>query len=98
MEPKFQPDIKVRNQVIHNFTYHAPSMEEANRIEYLRERFKNLAHQLTQHCVASRELSLALTHLEQCNMWANAAIVRNKIEPSELAEVDHHFEKDYDRS
>ena len=34
-------------------------------------------------CPESREKSLAFTKLEECIMWANAAIARNEIEGGE---------------
>lgn len=43
----------------------------------IREQARALALLLAGLCPASRELSLALTNLEQTVMWANAAIARN---------------------
>ena len=39
---------------------------------------KQLAHLLVTNCPESRELSCALTKLEEAVMWANAAIARNE--------------------
>lgn len=60
------------------FTYHAPKDDQAERYNGIRTYAENFALALTSQCPASRELSLALTHLEECVMWANAAIARNE--------------------
>jgi hypothetical protein len=61
-----------------NFTYHAPKGNQAERYEQIRSMAKHVAFNLIQHCPASRERSLAMTKLEECVMWANAAIARNE--------------------
>lgn len=60
------------------FTYHPPKTDQGVRYETLREQAKTLAESMTALCPPSRELSLALTNLEQAVMWANAAIARNE--------------------
>lgn len=60
------------------FTYHPPQGNQADQYIEIRARAKVLAEVLTTFCPASRELSLALTNLEQAVMWANAAIARNE--------------------
>ena len=37
-----------------------------------------MAEEIVKHTPPSREQSLALTALEECVMWANAAIARNE--------------------
>ena len=59
------------------FTYHPPSNRQAETYEALRAIALNYARTIDQQCPDSREKSLALTHLEQAVMWANAAIARN---------------------
>lgn len=61
------------------FTYHAPKPGQPERYQAIREQAKTLALSLAEKCPGSRELSLALTHLEQTVMWANAAIARNEV-------------------
>ena len=66
------------NMIRNNFTYHPPAGDQQPRYEALRDRarhFAMLINELTPH---SREQSLALTKLEECLMWANAAIARNE--------------------
>lgn len=60
------------------FTYHPPKDDQVERYSAIREAVLPLALGLCQSCPESRELSLALTKLEECVMWANAAIARNE--------------------
>lgn len=60
------------------FTYHAPKGNQPARYERIRAMAKNFAYALDQMCPDSREKSLALTHLEDATMWANASIARNE--------------------
>jgi hypothetical protein len=66
------PDIEKR------FTYHPPKEGQPAKYEALRAHYKQLAYMILAMCPESRELSLALTKLEESNMWANAAIARNE--------------------
>lgn len=61
-----------------NFTYHAPNPDQIERYGILRFDAKELAEQIRDLCPDSRERSLAFTKLEECVMWANAAIARNE--------------------
>lgn len=61
-----------------NFTYHAPHGDQADRYADLRELGSLLAALMNRLCPPSRELSLAMTNLEQAVFWANAAIARNE--------------------
>jgi len=61
-----------------NFTYHAPKDGQPEKYTEIREKGHELAELLQKDCPASRELSLALTNLEQSVMWANASIARNE--------------------
>jgi hypothetical protein len=66
------PDIE------HRFTYHAPKADQAERYQMIRDRAKELAYLLTDLCPPGRELSLALTNLEQVVFWGNASIARGE--------------------
>ena len=61
-----------------NFRYHAPFGTQADRYEFIRHATKEIAQIMMERCPESRELSLALTKLEEAVMWANAAIARNE--------------------
>lgn len=60
------------------FTYHAPTPAQAQTYDYLRKCARNMAGIIDERCPDSREKSLAMTHLEEAVMWANASIARNQ--------------------
>lgn len=60
------------------FTYHAPKGDQAIRYERIRDAAHHLAGIIDVRCPDSREKSLAITHLEETVMWANASIARNE--------------------
>ena len=61
-----------------NFTYHPPKGDQPERYVRIREQAKDFAAVIESMCPSSRERSLAFTKLEECVMWANAAIARNE--------------------
>ena len=61
-----------------NIKYHPPKDGQAARYVAIRAKAKEFAMLLAAECPASRELSVAMTNLEQSVMWANAAIARNE--------------------
>ncbi|HAM58335.1 MAG TPA: hypothetical protein DCQ64_24135 [Candidatus Rokubacteria bacterium] len=60
------------------FTYHPPQAAQIPRFAMLRATGRLMAEEIVKHTPPSREQSLALTALEECVMWANAAIARNE--------------------
>lgn len=68
------PELKKR------FTYHAPQPIHIQKFEDIRKNALYFANLLKVHCPESRELSLAITKVEEAVMWANAAIARNEKE------------------
>ena len=66
------------DRITNNFTYHAPTPDQLPRFEQIRDEGRELALLLNALCPQSRELSLALTKLEEVVMWANASIARNE--------------------
>jgi hypothetical protein len=61
------------------FTYHPPrTVEEVRNHERVRTVGLMAAQTLVACCPPGRELSLALTKLEEAVMWANAAIARDQ--------------------
>ncbi len=70
------------------FTYHAPHGDQIVRFGIIRSEARNLAQLIVETTPASREQSLALTHLEECVMQANAAIARREEAPVADAEAD----------
>lgn len=69
---------RTEDQIENNFRYHAPQSGQIERYDVLRSSAKDLATTFATRCPESRELSLALTKLEEAVMWANAAIARNE--------------------
>ncbi len=60
------------------FTYHAPKPEQVERYSSIRTAVKELAFLLDNHCPDSRELSTAMTKLDEVMFFASAAIARNE--------------------
>lgn len=73
-------DEEVQERLDNNFTYHKPIRNQPERYELIRAKAKELAETLSALCPESRELSLAMTNLEQSVFWANASIARNEKE------------------
>lgn len=63
-----------------DFTYHAPNPKQTIRYNAIRSAAKLMAELLMNSCPPSRELSLALTKLDETVMFADAAIARNEAE------------------
>lgn len=74
----YEIDPKLRADIENRFTYHRPAGTQADRYEEIRGTARNHALFLATRCPSSRELSLALTKLEEVVFWANAAIARNE--------------------
>lgn len=68
----------LKEDLNNRFTFHPPKNDQARRYEALRRTALDLAYQIVEDTPVSREQSLAFTHLEQCIMWANAAIARHE--------------------
>ena len=74
----YTPSEKQLAQNAKAFVYHAPKDNQRERYVRIRDNAGSLAHLLVTNCPESRELSCALTKLEEAVMWANAAIARNE--------------------
>jgi hypothetical protein len=74
----YTPSEKDQKNIDNNFVYHAPKEGQPARYTLLRDEVKKLAELFTANCPPSRELSLALTKLEEAVMWCNAGIARNE--------------------
>ena len=62
------------------YAYHKPSEGGTLKIQELREKFSKLHEELEAVAPKSRELSVALTKLEESAMWAIKAVVCNDTE------------------
>lgn len=87
-------------RITRDFTYHAPSRAQVGVYAEIRDRARTQAFYLLTVAPQSRELSLALSALEESVFWANAAIARNGIARSApapenaLATADlHRYER-----
>lgn len=60
------------------FTYRPPLATQPARYVSIRQAANDFAKLLNESCPRSRELSLAMTNLEQVVMWGNASIARNE--------------------
>jgi hypothetical protein len=79
MEPdKEQMKQMLKERIERDFTYHAPKGDQVERYQQLRDKAKEFAQFIVELTPASREQSLALTHLENAAFYANAAIARNE--------------------
>jgi hypothetical protein len=76
----YKPTEKQRDDIYNRFAYHppVPELQQAERYVMIRDRAFSFAEALIHNCPESRELSVALTHLDQVVMNANAAIARNE--------------------
>ena len=75
---KYQVNEVQAAQLAASFTYHPPVSDQSIRYACLRSAAGELAKLCCENCPPSRELSLALTNLEQAVFWANASIARNE--------------------
>ena len=66
-----------------NFKYHAPTKEKIIIHTNLRDHAKDLVCFINNSCPDSREKSLAITHIENAVMWANAAVARYQLKSKE---------------
>ena len=74
----YEPAHKLIEDVDNRFRYHTPRPDQIPRYEELRQIARTFAHRILELTPASREQSLALTHLEESVMQANAAIARHE--------------------
>ena len=67
-------DADLRNR----FTYHAPTPDQIPCFEQIRDAGLAMARLIVELTPPGREQALAVTHLEETVMWANAAIARGE--------------------
>jgi hypothetical protein len=59
------------------YAYHKPSSTGLEKINCLRDLFSVVDREMKNVCPPSRELSIAITKLEETAMWAIKAVVFN---------------------
>lgn len=73
------PRQQLHERVEHDLTLHPPKDSTvAVRMDRVRQQMKHTAHQIIDLCPPGRELSMALTDLEDACQHAIAAIARNQ--------------------
>lgn len=75
---KFELNEEQKKRLNNDYTYHAPKDDQQERYVYIRDEAKRLAIVFMMNAPSSRELSVALTQLEQAVFNVNAAIARNE--------------------
>jgi hypothetical protein len=72
------PHVDLKERIENDFAFHAANTEEKKDAHTsVRQHCKELALYLEGNVPVGRELSTALTKLEEVMMWSNAAIARN---------------------
>lgn len=62
--------MRTPQDISNSFGFHPGTKEVVATYQAIRNNFELLAHFINDHCPDSRELALALTSLEQAQMWA----------------------------
>lgn len=92
----YTPTQQASKQIKDAFTYHSPQGNQAARYGLLREKAREFAELIAENSPASREQSLALTHLQEAVMFANAAIAVNEVWDGRVMTSPMRFEIDQD--
>jgi hypothetical protein len=83
--PRTTSGIGYDADLAHRFTYHAPEPEQPEVYQAVRDTAHLLAILVSLATPPSREQSLALTHIEDAVMWANAGIARRGLTGAGIA-------------
>lgn len=67
-----------KNPIIEDiFTYHAPTGDQSQRYQAIREKAKELAYVIDANCEPGPDRTAAIRHLREAVMTANASIATN---------------------
>lgn len=69
---------ELKKRIENDFMFHPADEDRGNRHAMVRAACKAAADRLIEEVPEGRELSLALTKLEEAMMWANAGIARQQ--------------------
>ncbi len=69
--------MNLNERIERDFVYHAPTEGQPEKYQAIRATAKNFARDLLTMVPEGRELSTALTKLDEVVFWANAGISRN---------------------
>lgn len=67
----------MNSDIKNRFTFHPATPTTASKYEAMRAKALELAAWMDENAPESRELSQALTNLDQATMWFNASVARN---------------------
>lgn len=73
MVPEMRPADDIRN----SFGFHPGTQSVVQKYRAIRNHFEDLALYINEHCPPSRELAVALTKLEEAQMWAIKSVAVN---------------------
>jgi hypothetical protein len=68
----------IKDRINHNHTFHPAKSNQGARYDAIRSAAKEFSHLIADTVPSSRELSTALTKIEEAVFWANAGIARNE--------------------
>lgn len=71
--------MNLNERIENDFKYHAPNAEKIVDHQHVREAGLLMAQLFVHLLPEGRELSTALTKVEEAVMWANAGIARNNV-------------------
>lgn len=72
--------MNLADRIDNDFSYHPPTSSSIEDMKRIRDHARNLAHLFNNLVPDGRELSTALTKLEEAVMHANAGIARHQSE------------------
>jgi hypothetical protein len=72
-------DEQIFDDLENRFSYHIPKSGQAERYIAIRDKAKEFAYLIRRKTLSNtHEQDIALNKLDECVMWANAAIARNE--------------------
>lgn len=69
-------EVIINSDIENRFNYHKPDAKAMENHQAIRDYFRSTANVVRDILPDSRELSLALTSLEEAMFWSNAGIAR----------------------
>ena len=75
-EQDFETEEELYRMIDERYCMKDPSNEDVKRMNRVRLSATNLLEQMEDNCPPGRELSLAMSKLDECVMWATKAILK----------------------
>lgn len=70
--------MRAPEELSNSFGFHPGTPDVVAKYKSIRNNFEILAQHINSNCPDSRELALALTHLEMAQMWAIKSVAVNE--------------------